>query len=525
LLGCALQHGIYTLKILAGEMGRSYSPKIAFDASIGDYLLETGRSSEDIKDIVLTYTGGDFPEEPKVLPQQTTLPGLESFGTDGADEEYLREAEAYGKKYCEAIFSLRPYLENRLADDEQQSLFEEIELPLSVSLADVETQGFKFDENSLSEIAKSINDRIDELTEYIYALAGEEFNINSPKQLGVILFERIGLKGGKKNKNGFSTSADILEKLRFEHPIIGQVLEYRTLMKLKGTYIDGLPKFVAADGKIRAHFMQSVTATGRLSCTDPNLQNIPIRQEPGRFIRKAFIAESDEFTLMGADYSQIELRVLAHLSEDPQMISDFCSDADIHRRTAARVFGVDNEDDVTPEQRSAAKAVNFGIVYGMSSFGLSEELSIGVKDAERYISDYFRKHSQVKAYLDRCIEEVKERGYSETILGRKRRIPEIFAKQYNVRQYGERLAMNSPVQGSAADIIKIAMNKVYARLGAEGLESKLILQVHDELILQVPKGEEDAAAKVLKEEMESAVKLAVPLLVEIKTGHSWYELK
>jgi DNA polymerase-1 len=525
LLGCALQHDIYTLKILAKNVGKNYSPQIGFDASIADYLLEAGRSSEDIRSLVLTYAEADFPEEPKVLPSQTMLPGLEAFGADDASEEYAQNVADYGKKFCEAILTLRPYLEKRLVEDEQASLFADIELPLSVALADVETQGFKFDEKSLREIAKNINDRIDELTAEIYDLAGEEFNINSPKQLGVILFEKLGLKGGKKNRNGFSTSADILEKLRFEHPIIAHVLEYRTLMKLKSTYIDGLPKFVAADGKIRAHFMQAVTATGRLSCADPNLQNIPIRQEPGRFIRKAFVAESEEFVLMGADYSQIELRVLAHLSGDPQLISDFCTGADIHRRTAARVFGVENEADVTPEQRGAAKAVNFGIVYGMSSFGLSEELSIGVKDAKRYINDYFSKHAQVKEYLDRCIEEVKARGYSETLLGRRRRIPEISAEQHNVRLYGERLAMNSPVQGSAADIIKIAMNKVYARLGAEGLRSKLILQVHDELILQVPKGEEELAAKVLKDEMERALTLKVPLIVEIKTGQSWYELK
>jgi len=356
-------------------------------------------------------------------------------------------------------------------------------------------------------------------------MAGTQFNINSPKQLGDILFEKLGLPGGKKNKNGYSTSADILERLSGDHPIIGQVLEYRMLVKLKGTYIDGLPTFVSKDGKIRPHLMQTVTTTGRLSCVDPNLQNIPIRKEPGRQLRRAFVPESEEYVLMGADYSQIELRVLAHFSDDPALIEDFRSGADIHSRTAARVFGVENEDDVTIEQRSGAKAVNFGIIYGMSSFGLSEELAITRKDAERYIEGYFKQHEAVKEYLDRCVAEAKALGYSTTILGRRRPIPEISASQYMVRQFGERLAMNSPVQGSAADIIKIAMNRVSAALRKEGLVTELILQVHDELILQVRKGEEAAAERILKQEMENAVELKVPLEVNVITGANWYELK
>jgi DNA polymerase-1 len=377
----------------------------------------------------------------------------------------------------------------------------------------------------MPEIADAISKRIEVLTADITELAGGPFNINSPKQLGEVLFDRLGLQSGKKKKGNYSTSADILEKLRDDHPIIALVLEYRMLVKLKGTYLEGLPAFVGEDGKIRAHLRQTVAATGRLSCTDPNLQNIPIRQEPGRFLRKAFVPESDEWLLMGADYSQIELRVLAHLSGDPFLIEDFTSGADIHRRTAARVFGVAREEDVTPAQRSGAKAVNFGIIYGMSSFGLSEELSITRKDAERYIADYFAKHEAVKVYLDACIEEVKRRGYSTTLMGRRRAIPEIHASQYMTRQFGERLAMNSPVQGSAADIIKVAMNRVYAGLLKAGLASKLILQVHDELILQVKKGEEGAAATILKSEMEQAARLRVPLEAEIKTGKNWYELK
>jgi DNA polymerase-1 len=376
----------------------------------------------------------------------------------------------------------------------------------------------------MDEISALISRRIEKLTVSIIDLAGTPFNINSPKQLGEILFEKLGLKGGKKNKNGYSTSADILEKLKHDHPIIEMVLEYRMLVKLKGTYIDGLPAFVSKDKKIRAHLKQTIAATGRLSCVDPNLQNIPIRKEPGRSIRKAFIAESDDYILMGADYSQIELRILADLSGDESLIEDFRSGADIHTRTAVRVFGLASDDEVSLEQRSGAKAVNFGIIYGMSSFGLSEELSITRKDAERYINDYFNNHPAVKEYMDGCIALARKEGYTKTIFGRMRPIPEINASQYMVRQMGERLAMNSPIQGSAADIIKIAMNRVHSALKAKGLESTLILQVHDELILQVRKGEEETAEHILKTEMENAAELKVPLEVEVITGLNWYEL-
>ncbi|MDR2162510.1 MAG: DNA polymerase I, partial [Clostridiales Family XIII bacterium] len=338
------------------------------------------------------------------------------------------------------------------------------------------------------------------------------------------LFEKLGLPGAKKTKTGYATGADVLEKLSDKSPVIRKVLDYRTLTKLRSTYIDGLIPLVAGDGRIHAHFQQTVAATGRISCTEPNLQNIPIRQDFGRQIRKAFIPGGDEYTLVGADYSQIELRILAHLSGDPSLVEDFRTGADIHRRTAARVFGV-SEKDVTPQQRNGAKAVNFGVIYGMSSFGLSEGLGITRMEAESYIHEYFARHSAVKAYLDDSVESARRTGYAVTVLGRRRAIPELAARAYNVRQLGERLAMNTPIQGSAADIIKLAMIAVHDALRSRGLRSSLILQVHDELIIRTCKKEIMEVVSILKEKMESAFELDVPLVAEVSEGASWYELK
>jgi DNA polymerase-1 len=506
--GYGLQSDLYKLKTLRG--GGSLIGRVADDVQIAHYLLAPSNGGATLAQVLLGDLGVEVPEPPKLEGGLLLMP--------------FDEIRAYGAAFCAAVQALAPVLREKLAAEGQLKLYEEVELPLAATLAETEVNGFAFDAGALTEIDRGIIARVEELTEGITELAGEAFNINSPKQLGEILFEKIGLPGGKKNKNGYSTSADVLEKLRGAHPIIPLVLEYRTLTKLKSTYIDGLPAFVGADGRIRAHLRQTVAATGRLSCTDPNLQNIPVRQELGRTLRKAFVPGGPGLVLMGADYSQIELRVLAHFSEDPALLGDFRSGADIHSRTAARVFGVE-PDAVTLEQRSAAKAVNFGIIYGMSGFGLSENLSITRKDAERFIGDYFAQHARVKAWLDAQIAAAKALGYTTTILGRRRAIPEIHASQYMVRQMGERLAMNSPVQGSAADIIKVAMNRVHARLEKEGLAARLILQVHDELILEVPVGEVDAAARVLQEEMEGAVELRVPLVAEIKTGGSWFELK
>ena len=512
LLGHGLQEDIFRLRRALGDARENVCKVIPkFDTGVANYLLAPGGGEPTFAQICLVYGGLTVREEPDFSSD------ILAFAND--------DLVNYGLEFCSAVNALEKPMCVRLDNDDMTHLFEDVEMPLVYTLAEIEVNGFEFDSSSLNDISIEIGARVDALTDSITELAGESFNINSPKQLGEILFDKLGLKGSKKNKSGWSTSADVLEKLRDEHPIIGQALEYRTLVKLRGTYIEGLPAFVAKDGRIRAHLQQTIAATGRLSCTDPNLQNIPIRQEFGRLIRKAFISKNDDYVLMGADYSQIELRVLAHLSGDAAMIEDFTSGADIHSRTAARVFGVEDESQVTIAQRSGAKAVNFGIIYGMSSFGLSEELSISRKDADRYIAEYFSQHVAVKAYMDACVNEAKEKGYTTTILGRRRLIPEIRASQYMVRQLGERLAMNSPVQGSAADIIKVAMNRVRFALAEAGLSSRLILQVHDELILEVPAGEMEEAARILKYEMENAVTLKVPLVVEVKTGSNWYELK
>ena len=355
-------------------------------------------------------------------------------------------------------------------------------------------------------------------------LAGERFNINSPIQLGTILFEKLGLTAGKKTKRGYSTSAETLERILDEHEIVPLILEYRTLTKLNSTYIEGLLPLIDKDGKIHAHFNQTVTATGRLSCTEPNLQNIPIRQAFGRQLRKAFVPGSADYTFVGADYSQIELRVLAHMAEDPALIDAFNKGEDIHRTTAANVLGVLPEE-ITIEERSRAKAVNFGVIYGMSSFGLSSELHITRKDADAYIKAYFEKHAAVKSFMDEQVQLCKEQGYVSTILGRKRYINEISASNYMVRQVGERLAMNSPIQGSAADIIKIAMIKVYQKLRQQGLKSRLILQVHDELIIETEKSEQEIVEKLLRENMEQAIELKAKLVADLNQGDSWYDLK
>ena len=359
----------------------------------------------------------------------------------------------------------------------------------------------------------------------IQMLAGEEFNINSTQQLGEILFDKLELPHGKKTKRGYSTSVDVLEKIKDKHPIIPNILEYRTLSKLKSTYIDGLiPLINEKDSKIRAHFQQTVAATGRISCTEPNLQNIPIRQELGRKLRKAFVPENETCVLVGADYSQIELRVLAHMSGDEALIKAFNDGEDIHRATAANVLGVP-EDQITVEERSRAKAVNFGVIYGMSAFGLSSNLHITQKDANEYIQAYFAKHKQVKEFMDESVAFCKENGYVTTMMGRKRYIKEINASQYMLRQIGERLAMNTPIQGTAADIIKIAMIKVYNALKEQGLKSKLILQIHDELIINTYPDEKETVKQLLVSNMESACEMSVELKAELNEGKNWYELK
>jgi DNA polymerase-1 len=526
LIGHSLQSDLYmlfaTLKYeKGGNAYRDLDSKVAFDSAIAQYLLDPGASNYSIKRLALEYFGRDVEDEDEFYKNGTQMDMLD----DGAE----RWAE-YGRRWCLCVRSLTDALAPRIEEEGLKEVMERAELPLIAPLAALETEGFDFDKEALTDVGSQISEGIEKLTREIHEITGEEFNINSPQQLGVVLFEKLGLPGGKKTKTGYATGAEILEKIAGKSPVIAKVLEYRTLTKLRGTYIDGLIPLVATDGRIHAHFQQTVTATGRISCTEPNLQNIPIRQEFGRQIRKAFVpglpaAGADgDYILLGADYSQIELRILAHFSRDESLIEDFRQGADIHKRTAARVFGV-AENDVTMQQRSGAKAVNFGVIYGMSSFGLSEGLGITRKEAESYINEYFARHRAVKTYLDECISSAKNSGYAVTILGRRRAIPELKASNYMVRGLGERLAMNTPIQGSAADIIKLAMIDVDRELRARRLASTLILQVHDELIIRAPKSEATEAAGIMKEKMESAIKLEVPLVVEVNRGASWYDLK
>ena len=419
---------------------------------------------------------------------------------------------------------LRKLQEKELTEKGLERVFYEAELPLIEVLADMEAEGVRADKKFLDDFGTDIQEKIQVLEQQIYEYAGTTFNINSPYQLGDILFETLGLPAGKKTKRGYSTSADILEKIRDKHPIVDSVLEYRNLTKLKSTYVEGMKPLIGGDGKIRAHFQQTVTTTGRISCTEPNLQNIPIRQELGRRLRKAFLASDEKHILIGADYSQIELRVLAHLSQDESLLEAFNHGEDIHKTTASRVLGIPM-DEVTAADRSRAKAVNFGVIYGMSGFGLSENLHITRKDAEAYIQTYFQKHAKVKEYMDQQIENCRRTGFSETILGRKRAIHEINASAYMVRQLGERLAMNSPIQGSAADIIKIAMIKVHRELKEKYPDSHLILQVHDELIIDSSRDELEEIKDLLVRNMEDAMKLSVKLLAEVNIGENWYDLK
>ena len=487
----------------------------SFDTAIAQYLLEPSRSNYDLKTLLLEYFHEELPEESQFLSAN----GQIGFLTE-TDDAYME----YGLRWCGSVYNLMGLLRHKLAQENLERVFYQVELPLIEALASMENQGFAVDRKELTDAGIIISEKIQELTARIYDLAGEEFNIQSPVQLGPILFEKLGLPAGKKTKRGYATGVEVLERLKDQYEIADLILEFRMYSKLKSTYIEGLLPMIHQDHKIHAHFQQTVAATGRISCTEPNLQNIPIKQELGRKLRKAFIPESDEYVLVGADYSQIELRILAHLSQDQSLINAFNEGDDIHRITASKVFGVP-EEQVTPLQRSNAKAVNFGVIYGMSGFGLSTELNITRREAEKYIEEYFKKYTKVKEFLDGLVEECKKNGYVTTLMDRKRRVPEINASNYMVRQAGERLAMNSPIQGSAADIIKLAMIHVGRELLRETTRSRLVLQVHDELIIQAHKDELEKVKKILVENMENAVKLDVALLVDLKTGNNWYELK
>ncbi len=434
------------------------------------------------------------------------------------------EHEDLGKPYAAlTTFKKMPDLLEKLDEMGMRKLFDEIEMPLVFTLYDMEQAGIQVNGEELREYGEALVGRIEELEKNIHEAAGEVFNINSPKQLGVILFEKMGMKGGKKTKTGYSTSADILEKLAGDQPMVRDILEYRQLTKLKSTYADGLAGCIAADGRIHSKFNQTITATGRISSTEPNLQNIPVRMELGRLIRKVFIP-TEGCIFLDADYSQIELRVLAHMSGDEKLIEAYQQAEDIHRLTASQVFHVPF-DEVTPQQRRNAKAVNFGIVYGISSFGLSQDLSISTKEAKEYIERYFETYPGIKSYLDGLVEHAKEEGYVTTMYGRRRPVPELKSSNFMQRSFGERVAMNSPIQGTAADIIKIAMNRVHDRLKEEGLESRLILQVHDELLVETKLSEADRVEQILREEMQQAASLKVPLEIDLHRGNNWYEAK
>lgn len=416
-------------------------------------------------------------------------------------------------------------METALKDKDMFELYRDIEHPLIEVLAHMEIVGFKADRDILIKLGEEFEDKIKKLTDEIYEMAGEEFNINSPKQLGVILFEKLKLPVIKKTKTGYSTDIEVLEELRSCHPIAQKVIDYRQVMKLKSTYIDGLLNMIDnGDGRIHSSFNQTVTATGRISSTEPNLQNIPIRTDMGRQIRKVFVASGEDYILVDADYSQIELRVLAHMSGDPTFIEAFLNNEDIHTRTAAEIFGIPIEE-VTEKQRNDAKAVNFGIIYGISDYGLAKNLNISREKAKEYIDSYFARYPKVKEYMDETIEKAKEDGYVTTLMGRRRYLPELKSRNYNIRSFGERVAMNMPIQGTAADIIKKAMNSVYYALKEGGYRSQLVLQVHDELIIDAYISELEAVKKIVKEKMENAIELVVPLVVDIGEGYSWYDAK
>ena len=508
--------GICEAKKLYRFLGdRDSSHAKAFDVQIAAYLCNPLKSDYTMEDITTEYLG-------------KTLPDLADYGKKSLAECMQEEKSAaylqeYYGRYAAALYESTVLLQEKLKNQDMLELFETLEMPVSYVLFDMEREGVEVCPEQLQNYGQALVSRIEELEQTIWKQAGEEFNIHSPKQLGEILFEKMKLPGAKKTKSGYSTAADILDKLAEDYPIVQDILEYRGLTKLKSTYADGLMNFVGEDKRIHTNFNQTITATGRISSTEPNLQNIPMRTELGRKIREVFVAK-EGCVFMDADYSQIELRILAHMSKDQKLIEAYESHEDIHAITASQVFGVPFNE-VTPLQRRNAKAVNFGIVYGISAFGLSRDLSISKKEAAQYIDQYFATYPGVKTYLDACVELAKKEGFSETLYKRRRPIPELASSNFMTRSFGERVAMNAPIQGTAADIIKIAMIKVYEGLNAAGLKTRLILQIHDELLLEVPEEEVEQARQILQAAMESAADLAVKLEIDLHTGKNWYDAK
>ncbi|HEL0663394.1 TPA: DNA polymerase I [Streptococcus equi subsp. zooepidemicus] len=501
-------------KVLLSHLGLDL-PAASYDARLANYLLSTVEDNE-MATLARLYT---------TIPLDTD----EVVYGKGVKRAVPDKAVLLGHlaRKVQVLLDSRPVMLDKLAEHEQADLYTDIELPLANVLAKMEIEGIAVNQDSLQEMAEQNKVVIEELTQEIYEMAGEVFNINSPKQLGVILFEKmqLPLHLTKKTKTGYSTAVDVLERLAPIAPIVAKILDYRQITKLQSTYVIGLQDYIMADGRIHTRYLQDLTQTGRLSSVDPNLQNIPIRLEQGRLIRKAFTPSHDDAVLLSSDYSQIELRVLAHISGDEHLIAAFKEGADIHTSTAMRVFGIEKPEDVTANDRRNAKAVNFGIVYGISDFGLSNNLGIPRKQAKAYIDTYFERYPGIKDYMERVVREAKDKGYVETLFKRRRQLPDINSRQFNVRSFAERTAINSPIQGSAADILKIAMINLDQALVAGGFETKMLLQVHDEIVLEVPNHELAAVKELVKETMESAVNLAVPLRVDESAGKSWYEAK
>lgn len=510
-INLALHDAKDTIKLL---LQSGLDPRgISFDTALAAYLIDPTQSSYELPRLALACCNAMLPDldldDPAAL---SPLGGRET-------------TESAAARYLAAMREIFREMNDKIEQFGMRKLYYEIELPLERVLAEMENAGCAVAPEELRTFGERLETRIRDLVDGIYQDAGAEFNINSPRQLGEVLFERLGLPAPKKTKTGYSTSAEVLERLRDEHPIIAHILEYRRLTKLKSTYVDGLLAVVdTRDNRIHTHFQQMVTATGRLSSTDPNLQNIPVRTELGRELRRMFVAPDKDHVLIDADYSQIELRVLAHISQDKHMIGAFVAGQDIHAATASKVYHLPL-DEITSSMRSSCKAVNFGIVYGISDFSLAQDIGVSRKEAAEFIKTYLDSYPGIENYMSTIKQTAHEQGYVTTLFGRRRAVPDIDSKTFNVRSAAERIAMNTPIQGTAADIIKIAMVRVRDRLKREGLESRLILQVHDELILEAPLREKDAAAKILTEEMESAFKMDAPLVAEANCGASWYEAK
>ena len=490
---------------------------IYFDITIAEYLIDSMSStSYECSAIAMKYLTKKVKTKEELLGKGVKAKKYQDLS--------FEELSSHISQIIDTVKSVMPIMEENLIESNMDGLLYHVEMPLVEVLADMEYEGVKVDKEKLNELGSQFKEIIKKLESEIYKISGEEFNINSPKQLGVILFEKLGLPVIKKTKTGYSTNAEVLDKLKDQSPIIDKIIEYRQIVKLNSTYVEGLLSIInPIDGRIHSSFNQTITTTGRISSTEPNLQNIPVKLEMGRNIRKVFISDK-ECKLVDADYSQVELRVLAHMSQDETMIDAFKHNEDIHTKTASQVFNV-SMDEVTSKQRSDAKAVNFGIVYGKSDFGLSEDLNIPVKQAKEYIENYFNKYNKIKEFMDNIIDDASSNGYVTTILNRRRYIPEIKSSNFMLRNAGKRAAMNAPIQGSAADIIKIAMINVYKKLEENNLKSKLILQVHDELIVEAVDSEIDIVKKIVKDEMENAVCLDVNLDVDLNIGDSWYDTK